>query len=75
MDGMILVCRVMDLFLEAELVQKPDIYTANRYAVVDYALRWCQFIPRSKSVQRTPTVTGPQVFFPFILKNFHQNPA
>lgn len=74
MDGMILVCRVID-FLEAELVQKPDIYTANRYAAVDYALHRCQLIPRPRSVQMTPTFTGPQVFFPFILKNFLQNLA
>lgn len=45
MDGMILACRVIDLFLEAELVQKPDIHTANRYAAIDYTLHWYQFIP------------------------------
>jgi hypothetical protein len=38
MDGVILACRVMDLFLEAELVQKPDTHTTNRYAAIDYTL-------------------------------------
>ena len=45
MDGMILACRVIDLFLEAELVQKPDIHIANRCAAIDYTLHWHQFIP------------------------------
>lgn len=69
MDDMVLACRVIDLFLEAELVQEPDIHTANRYAAIDYTLHWYQFIPRSRSVQRTPpAVIGPLVFFPFLLK-------
>jgi len=44
MGDMILVSRVMDLFLEAELVQKPDTHTANRYAAIGYSSHWYQFI-------------------------------